>query len=107
MLHSDVVARGAVLDSETGGRVHPIVIQPGSLVGWIVLGLLAGWIAGLITRGHGFGCLGNVAIGLIGAVVGGWLFSLIGFVGFVGFFGSLLIAVAGAALVLAVANAIT
>ncbi|HET9015039.1 MAG TPA: GlsB/YeaQ/YmgE family stress response membrane protein [Thermomicrobiaceae bacterium] len=87
--------------------MHPIVIQPGSLVGWILLGLLAGWIAGLITRGHGFGCLGNVAIGLIGAVVGGWLFSLIGFVGFVGFLGSLLIAVAGAALVLAVANAIT
>lgn len=107
MLHSEALALGAVLGSVAGGRVHPIVIQPGSLVGWILLGLLAGWIAGLITRGHGFGCLGNVAIGLIGAVVGGWLFSLIGFVGFVGFLGSLLIAVAGAALVLAVANAIT
>lgn len=107
MLHSEALALGAVLGSVAGGRVHPIVIQPGSLVGWILLGLLAGWIAGLITRGHGFGCLGNVAIGLIGAVVGGWLFSLIGFIGFVGFLGSLLIAVAGAALVLAVANAIT
>lgn len=87
--------------------MRPIGLQPDTLVGWVLLGLLAGWIAGLITRGHGFGCLGNVAIGLVGAVVGGWLFSLLGFAGFVGFFGSLLIAVAGAALILALANALS
>jgi uncharacterized membrane protein YeaQ/YmgE (transglycosylase-associated protein family) len=38
----------------------------GSLLGWIVIGLLAGWIAGEVSRGSGFGCLGNIVIGLIG-----------------------------------------
>jgi len=87
--------------------VTPIVLEPNTLFGWILLGLIAGWIAGVITRGHGFGYLGNIAIGLVGAVVGGGLFSLLGLGGFVGFFGSLAIAVAGSALVLALANALT
>lgn len=46
-----------------------------SWIGWILIGLLAGWLAGKITRGRGFGCLTNVLIGLIGAVVGGWIFT--------------------------------
>jgi len=78
--------------------VTPIVLEPNTLFGWILLGLIAGWIAGVITR---------IAIGLVGAVVGGGLFSLLGLGGFVGFFGSLAIAVAGSALVLALANALT
>ncbi|HKV83545.1 MAG TPA: GlsB/YeaQ/YmgE family stress response membrane protein [Ktedonobacterales bacterium] len=47
-----------------------ITLKPGGVISWIVAGLIAGWLAGLIVRGHGFGCLGNVAIGLLGAVVG-------------------------------------
>jgi uncharacterized membrane protein YeaQ/YmgE (transglycosylase-associated protein family) len=46
-----------------------------SWIGWILIGLLAGWLAGKITRGRGFGCLTNVLIGLIGAVIGGWIFT--------------------------------
>jgi len=49
-----------------------------TLLGWIVIGLLAGWIAGEISRGSGFGCLGNVAIGLVGSIIGGWIFSKLG-----------------------------
>ncbi len=52
-----------------------------SLIAWIVIGLLAGWIAGLISRGRGFGCLGNIVLGLIGAVLGGWIFSKLGIFG--------------------------
>lgn len=52
-----------------------------SLLGWIIIGLLAGWIAGEISRGSGFGCLGNIAIGLVGSILGGWIFSKLGIFG--------------------------
>jgi uncharacterized membrane protein YeaQ/YmgE (transglycosylase-associated protein family) len=44
----------------------------------IFTGLIAGWLAGLIMKGRGFGVLGNIIIGVIGAVFGGWLFDLLG-----------------------------
>jgi uncharacterized membrane protein YeaQ/YmgE (transglycosylase-associated protein family) len=66
-----------------------------SLLGWIVIGLLAGWIAGEVSRGKGFGCLGNVAIGLVGSILGGWIFSKIGIWGG-GFVYSLAAATVGA-----------
>ncbi len=50
-----------------------------SLIGWIVIGLIAGWLAGKVTRGAGFGCLADVVLGLIGALLGGWLFFRLGF----------------------------
>jgi len=52
-----------------------------SLIVWIVIGLIAGWIAGLISRGRGFGCIGNLILGLIGAVLGGWIFTKLGIFG--------------------------
>ena len=45
-----------------------------TLIGWILIGLLAGWLAGVISRGRGFGCLANILLGLIGAILGGWIF---------------------------------
>ena len=46
-------------------------IGPGrSLLGWIILGLIAGWLAGKLARGRGFGCIGDILLGLIGSVVG-------------------------------------
>jgi uncharacterized membrane protein YeaQ/YmgE (transglycosylase-associated protein family) len=82
-------------------------LEPGSLIAWVVLGLLAGWLAGKLTRGHGFGCIGNVAIGLVGAVIGGFIFSALGINGLAGFWGSLLIAIIGAAALLVLINLIT
>ncbi len=81
--------------------------QPGSLIAWIMLGLLAGWIAGQLTRGRGFGCVGNVVVGLVGAVVGGFLFSALGFHGPAGFLGSLLIAAVGASVLIFLINLVT
>jgi uncharacterized membrane protein YeaQ/YmgE (transglycosylase-associated protein family) len=43
------------------------------LISWIVIGIISGWLAGLVMKGQGFGCLGNMIIGIIGALVGGWL----------------------------------
>jgi len=49
-----------------------------SLLILLLIGLVAGWLAGQIMRGRGFGVLGNLIVGLIGALLGGWLFRLVG-----------------------------
>jgi uncharacterized membrane protein YeaQ/YmgE (transglycosylase-associated protein family) len=72
-------------------------------LGWIVIGLLAGWLAGKLTRGRSFGCLANLLLGLIGAVIGGWLFTLAGIQAY-GFVGSLAAATIGAVVLLAIAG---
>jgi uncharacterized membrane protein YeaQ/YmgE (transglycosylase-associated protein family) len=48
------------------------------MLGTIFLGLIAGWIAGLAMRGSGFGIIADIIIGLVGAVIGRWIFSMIG-----------------------------
>ena len=45
---------------------------------WIISGIIAGWLAGQMSRGAGYGLLGDLLIGLIGGLLGGWLFGLIG-----------------------------
>ena len=70
---------------------------------WIVVGLLAGWIAGTLTRGRGFGCILNVILGLVGGVIGGWVFSRLGIQEW-GFWGSLAAATVGAVLLVAIAR---
>jgi uncharacterized membrane protein YeaQ/YmgE (transglycosylase-associated protein family) len=44
-----------------------------SVIGWIVLGLIAGWLAGQFMRGGGYGIIGDIVLGILGAIVGGWL----------------------------------
>lgn len=66
------------------------------LVSWLILGALAGWLASSVVRGRGYGCLGNTIVGLIGAVIGGYLASLLNISGIFHFWGSLLIAFLGA-----------
>ena len=72
-------------------------------ISWIVIGLLAGWIAGHLTRGRGFGCVVDVILGLIGAVIGGWIFTRLG-IATLGFWGSLAAATVGAVLLVAIAR---
>ncbi len=69
----------------------------------IRVGLLAGWIAGKISRGRGFGCIANVILGLIGALLGGWIFTRLGFWGG-GFLFSLAAATVGAVVLVAIAR---
>lgn len=78
-------------------------VETHGLVWWIIIGLVAGWIAGHLTRGRGFGCLVDIILGLIGAVLGGWIFTRLGIVTF-GFFGSLAAATVGAVLLVAIAR---
>jgi uncharacterized membrane protein YeaQ/YmgE (transglycosylase-associated protein family) len=85
-------------------RVILVGISRHSLIGWVVIGLLAGWIAGHLTRGRGFGCLVDIILGLIGAILGGWIFTRLGIVAW-GFFGSLAAATVGAVVLVAIARA--
>ena len=72
-----------------------------SLLGWIVFGLIAGFIASKIVQGEGSGCMVNTALGLAGAVVGGALFSALGTHIFWHFsLGSMFVAILGAVIVL-------
>jgi uncharacterized membrane protein YeaQ/YmgE (transglycosylase-associated protein family) len=43
------------------------------IVAWIVVGLIAGWLAGMVMKGGGYGLVGDLVLGVIGAIVGGWL----------------------------------
>ncbi len=75
-----------------------------TLIGSIILGCLAGFLAGKIMRGGGFGCLMNLLLGLVGSVVGGWLFRLLDITSGVGFIGSLVTSVVGAVFILWIAS---
>ena len=50
----------------------------GMFVSWVVVGLLAGWLAGSVMKGGGYGLVGDMVLGLIGSVVGGWIFWALG-----------------------------
>ncbi|MFN7570921.1 MAG: GlsB/YeaQ/YmgE family stress response membrane protein [Betaproteobacteria bacterium] len=79
-----------------------------SLLAWIVLGLVAGFIASRLVNSSGQGLLMDIVLGIVGAVVGGWVFTTFGFAGVTGFnFYSLLVAVVGAALLLILFHALT
>jgi uncharacterized membrane protein YeaQ/YmgE (transglycosylase-associated protein family) len=49
-----------------------------SLLGFLLIGLVAGWLAGLLVKGRGFGWLANIIVGVIGALIGGFLFGQLG-----------------------------
>ena len=74
------------------------------LVGWLLIGLIAGWLAGKIARGRGFGCIGDILIGLIGSVLGGWIFTQMGIVHTNGFLYSLAAATVGAVLLVCITH---
>jgi uncharacterized membrane protein YeaQ/YmgE (transglycosylase-associated protein family) len=74
-----------------------------SLLGWLIIGLIAGWLAGKIARGRGFGCITDIILGLIGGVLGGWIFTRLGIVGY-GFVFSLAAATLGAVILVAIAH---
>jgi len=78
------------------------------IIAWIVLGLIAGFIASKIVNKRGEGMLVDIILGIVGALVGGWLFRIFGMNGVTGFNAySLLVAVGGAIVVLLIYHAIT
>jgi uncharacterized membrane protein YeaQ/YmgE (transglycosylase-associated protein family) len=73
-----------------------------TLIIWLVIGAIAGWLAGVIVKGGGFGLIGDIVVGIIGAVVGGWLLPRLGIILGAGFVGAIINAVIGAVIVLLV-----
>jgi uncharacterized membrane protein YeaQ/YmgE (transglycosylase-associated protein family) len=66
-----------------------------NLIYWIVVGLIAGWAAGKIMKGGGYGTLMDIVLGIVGAIVGGWLMGLLG-ISFGGLVGTIVVAIIGA-----------
>ncbi|MGH9424252.1 MAG: GlsB/YeaQ/YmgE family stress response membrane protein, partial [Thermoanaerobaculia bacterium] len=66
------------------------------LLWFLIIGAIAGWLAGLLMKGGGYGLLGDIIVGVIGAVLGGWLFGKLGIYPGGGLIGSLIVAFVGA-----------
>lgn len=81
-------------------------LNPGGLIAWIIIGLLAGWLAGVIMPGKGFGLIGDLIIGLVGAFIGGLIVNLLVPDATFGFWGSLLVALIGACILVGILHAI-
>ncbi len=73
-----------------------------TLIVWLVIGGIAGWLAGLIVKGYGFGLVGNIVVGILGAFIAGWLLPRIGFVLVGGVIAGIIYAVIGAIILLVV-----
>jgi uncharacterized membrane protein YeaQ/YmgE (transglycosylase-associated protein family) len=71
-----------------------------TLLIWLFVGAVAGWLAGLIVKGYGYGLIGNIVVGIVGAFVGGWLFEQFGIVSGQGIVGSIIGATVGAVVIL-------
>ena len=76
-----------------------------NILWFLLIGLVAGWLAGLIMKGSGFGLIGDLVVGVIGALLGGFLFSLLG-IGAYGLLGSLVMATIGAVVLLVIIRAV-
>ena len=70
-----------------------------NIIIWLIIGALAGWLAGVLVKGGGFGVLWNIGIGIIGSFIGGWVFGLLG-IAALGAVGSFVAAVVGAVILL-------
>jgi uncharacterized membrane protein YeaQ/YmgE (transglycosylase-associated protein family) len=79
------------------------IALPNGFWGWIVIGLIAGWLAGKISRGRGFGCITDIILGIVGSFIGGWIFMRLGIFGG-GFLYSLAAATVGAVLLVLIAH---
>jgi uncharacterized membrane protein YeaQ/YmgE (transglycosylase-associated protein family) len=86
-----------------GGEV---VVGVESIIIMLVVGAIAGWLAGQIVRGFGFGLIWNIIIGIIGAFIGVWLLKQLGFMPFAGFIGSIVNATIGAVILLVIVGLI-
>ena len=73
-----------------------------SLIIWLIVGGVAGWLAGLIMRGFGFGIVGNIIVGIVGAFLAGWLLPMVGVSIGAGIVGAIIHALIGAIILLAI-----
>ena len=71
-----------------------------SIIIWLIVGAIAGWLAGMVVKGGGFGLIGDIIVGIIGAVIAGWLLPRIGIIIGGGFIAAVIDAFIGAVILL-------
>jgi len=72
------------------------------MIYWIVVGLIAGWLAGLVMKGGGYGIIVDILLGIVGGWLGGWLFGRLGIWPAGGMLGSIIVAFVGAVILVAI-----
>jgi uncharacterized membrane protein YeaQ/YmgE (transglycosylase-associated protein family) len=72
----------------------------------IVVGLIAGWLAGQVMKGGGYGVLVDIVLGILGGIVGGWIFGMLGLGAGAGMIGSIIVAFVGAVVLVALTRAV-
>lgn len=83
-----------------------MTLDPGGLLAWLVVGLVAGFLAGRVMKGGGYGLVGDLVMGVIGAFVGGFLANVLGLSGSMGIIGSIIVAFIGACIFIAIVRAL-
>jgi uncharacterized membrane protein YeaQ/YmgE (transglycosylase-associated protein family) len=73
---------------------------------WLIVGAIAGWLAGLLVRGSGFGLIGDIVVGIVGGIIAGWLLPMIGIVIGGGLIGEIINALIGAVILLIIVKLI-
>jgi uncharacterized membrane protein YeaQ/YmgE (transglycosylase-associated protein family) len=76
-----------------------------ALIWFLLVGLIAGWLAGLVMKGGGYGVVGDMIVGVIGALIGGWLFGVLG-ISAGGLIGAIITAFVGAVILILILRAI-
>ena len=76
------------------------------ILSWIVVGLIAGWLAGQVMKGGGYGAVVDIILGMVGGIVGGWVFGMLGIWPGGGIIGSIIVAFVGAVILVAITRAL-
>ena len=75
-------------------------------IAWIVVGLIAGWLAGQVMKGGGYGVLVDIILGILGGILGGWIFNAVGIWPGGGMLGAIIVAFVGAVILVAISRAV-
>ncbi len=76
------------------------------ILAWLIVGLIAGWGAGKVMKGGGYGIVMDIVLGILGALLGGWLFRMLGIWHGGGMIGSIIVAFIGAVILVAITRAL-
>ena len=86
--------------------VLAVVLDPGGIITWLIVGLIAGFLASRVMRGKGYGLLGDIIIGIIGAFIGSFILDLLGIGSSYGILGTIVVSFLGACILIVILRAI-
>jgi uncharacterized membrane protein YeaQ/YmgE (transglycosylase-associated protein family) len=76
------------------------------LLYWLIVGLIAGWLTGVVMKGGGYGIVADIILGIVGGLLGGWIFSALGLGAGGGLIGGIIVAFIGAVVLVAITRAL-